>query len=603
MNEKVSSQVDGEAAVTLRKSRIGGGSQSVTEKAHALPFEKLIYVELDDEITMVFDRIRRCPAQHVGLVVPVRAVVLQSIINLKILHKKVSEADKTITLVTADPVAKAIGEKVGIPVLDTLFSVKQETNPSTELRTFPGDRPPSKRERKMSISEVIRTQKSDVVDALVKKIKDRFNKKKGSTHTRLVFIAPNKQALFTLILVSVLLMLSIAYIALPGATIYITPRSSVVDPSFNVTFLDYEKNKNILKNPTSSAALVASFPIKPPTITKSFLRPATGKIFRGQHAGGVLNIINESSAPWDLAERTRFQTEEGIIFRISTAVRVPAASPAGPGKLTAAVTADELDAQGEVVGARGNIGPQRFFLPGLKLEESRKKLYAKSIEPMAGGATDVLKSVTEDDIKAAQEIAKRDVKKGAVEDLTAYLKEYNVTHGTQLSLLTDKNVVSTTEPAVTVPNVQPGTQADQFEVVASYQVSGIAFNKDELINALKERVGNRADPDKKIIHIDEEDLSYSFLDKNDTAGSVRLTTTMRALQMYDLDPEQETGKRFMKKISEHIVGMSVRDANEYLDQQTDEISRVEIKTWPIWAPTIPTVTDNIKFVIQEDQQI
>ena len=48
--------------------------------------------------------------------------------------------------------------------------------------------------------------------------------------------------------------------------------------------------------------------------------------------------------------------------------------------------------------------------------------------------------------------------------------------------------------------------------------------------------------------------------------------------------------------------MSVGDAQEYLQQQTDEVARVEITTWPIWAPTIPSIADNIKFVIREENE-
>ena len=83
---------------------------------------------------------------------------------------------------------------------------------------------------------------------------------------------------------------------------------------------------------------------------------------------------------------------------------------------------------------------------------------------------------------------------------------------------------------------------------------------------------------------------------------MRLTVTIRAIQAYELDPEKENGRRFLKKIADHILGLRVKDDIHYLQQQTDEIAKVEITTWPVWAPTIPNITDNIKFVIKEETE-
>lgn len=587
----------------IQKRKISGEEIAEEKKEEFIP-EKVIYIELDDEITVVFDRIKRLRNKKIALVIPKRAIILQSIVNLKILKKKIDEIEKEIIIITSDLPGMQLAEKAGIPTAEKLFN-KQENafREQPAQQPIQTQRPTRMAGGKVSISEVIRKEKTAFLSSFVKRIKERFKKKKPLTgkETHLVFVTPNKQALFTLILVSVLLLLAIAYIALPGATIYLTPRSTVLDPSFNVTFLDYEKNRGFFENEMSNNIVIPSYPVAPPPFTKKFTHNATGKHFKGENARGIITVTNLSNLPWDLAAKTRFQTDDGFVFRTPVALRIPPAKGITPGILDVSVIADEFDVDGQVVGSRGNIGPSKFFLPGLKNEENRKKLFGENKTAMSGGTTIITKTVSKEDIEAAKQMAKREMEKSAPQDLKKFLEQQNLINKTNLSILTDRNLVKISDYAIDAPENLIGEIADQFEVTAVYSVRGTAFDRQNFTDALKSRIYNRADPDKKIIKIDEEDVSYKFLDEDAGSGKIRLTATMRAIQVYELDPEQENGHRFIKKITDHILGMRVKDAIAYLQQQTDEIARVEITTWPVWAPTIPNIADNIKFVVKEEE--
>lgn len=585
----------------IQKTRISSTGEETKEFSEFTP-EKVIYIEIDDEITHVFDRVKRVRQKRIALVVPKRAVLLQSIVNLKILKKKLDELDKEVVMVTSDALGLQLAEKVGIPAVERLFEKEPVAPEGPRQATRLAERPFKIAGKKISLSEVIRQERPYFLGAIIARLKERLRKKKEQANkTRIVFLAPNKQALFTLVLVTVLLLLAIAYIALPGATVYITPRSSVLDPTHNVTFLDFEKNRNILENPPSNTIIIATYSVKPPPFEKKFTHPATGKLFKGENAKGAITITNLSNAPWDLSERTRFQTEDGLVFRIPRAVRVPAARPGIPGALDVNVVADEFDASGQIIGARGNIPPSKFFLPGIKNPENKKKLYGESKNHMTGGLTQITKTVSKEDMEAAQETAKKEAAKSASDDLKKYLEEQNLINRTNLSLLAERHLVKVRgEPEIIfLPDII-GKTAEQFEVTVRYVASGIAFDRETLISALKERLMTRVDPDKKILKVSEDDVSYKFLEEDEAAGRVRLTATMRAIQAYELDPDKENGHRFLKKISDHIIGLKVKDAVAYLQQQTNEIERVEIKTWPIWAPTVPNIADNIKFVIREE---
>ncbi|MBI4994771.1 hypothetical protein HZC21_03965 [Candidatus Peregrinibacteria bacterium] len=586
---------------SIQKKRINSGEKNADSETFSP--DKVIYVELDEEITHVFDKIKRLPSENIAVVIPKRAIVLQSIVNLKILKKKLDEAGKKILVVTTDQAGLLMCFKAGILAVERLLDTKTEEAHSKVQMPVSGQRPIRFPVEKMSIAEVINKNKQTFFSSFFARVKEYLKKKKQSAkETRLVLITPNKQALFTLILVSVLLLLAIAYIALPGATIYITPRSSIVDASFNVNFMDAEKNRDILENSYSNTFSIATFPINPPPFTKKITYNSTGKIFKGSNASGIITVINLSSNPWDLVAKTRFQTEDGIIFRLINNVRVPAAKGNEPGTLAVQVTADEFDANGQVVGERGNIPSSKFFLPGLKNEENKRKLYGESKNPMTGGITSVTKIITKNDVEAAMNKVKTLIAKEAVQDLKNYLEEQNLVKKTYLSVLADRHVIKVSEPTITATDDLTGKEADQFELNVTYSASGIAFDRNQLNNMLKERLTNRVDPDKKIVQINENDLSYKFLDEDENGGKVRLTVTIRAIQIYELDPEKENGHRFLKKITDHILGLRVKEASNYLQQQTDEIAKVEIKLWPVWAPTIPNIADNIKFVIKEEME-
>ncbi|PJC37231.1 hypothetical protein CO046_01505 [Candidatus Peregrinibacteria bacterium CG_4_9_14_0_2_um_filter_53_11] len=582
---------------SIKKTRISGQSGREEAEMEFTP-DKILYLEIDDEITTVFDKIKQLRVKRIALVIPRRANLFQSIINLKILYKKINEIGKEILIVTADTGGLQSAEKVGFLATTRLTERKPVVQEQPVAKTIRGERPVRLHGEKVSISEVIKPERKEKIADFLQKIREKIKKRKQKSSSRLVVVAPNKQALFTLVLVSVLLFLAIAYIALPGATIYLTPRASVLDPTFNVTFLDSEKNSGALNSANQPNIVVASIPVEAPPFTTTLAHNSTGKISKGTRARGTITITNKTTHPWDLAATTRFQTEEGLIFRTPDALRVPPASNGAFGTLDAVVIADEFDNLNQITGSRGNIGPSRFFLPGLR-EESRTDLFAESTTPMTGGITQVIKVVTQEDLDAAQEAVKKQALKDGAILLRDYLEEQNLVKKTNLTLLTDPNILVISEPKVTLQDDLVGKQLDQFEVKASYTVSSIAYDQQELINKIKDRLITRVDPDKRIVEINDTDISYRFLELNKEAGRARLTITMRAVQIYDIESENENGRRFHKKITDHILGLRVEAAKDYLRQQTEEIASVEIKTWPLWAPTIPTIADNIKFVVED----
>lgn len=72
------------------------------------------YIETDEEIISVIGRLRQSSAEENIFVFPKRALVLQSIINLRLFQREAQKLGKKIILVSQDEVGRMLAEKIGI---------------------------------------------------------------------------------------------------------------------------------------------------------------------------------------------------------------------------------------------------------------------------------------------------------------------------------------------------------------------------------------------------------------------------------------------------------------------------------------------------------
>lgn len=584
------------------------------ESAQELPVQqiskrKVIYIELDEEITSVFERIERLNYKDVYLVVPERAVLLQSIVNLQILKKKVEGKGKRMALITKDPIGIKLAHKAEIAVYDQLemprpepvkeepaeFSQQPIRATSNEIEE---SRPERLTQKKLSIFEIVKEMKGKQSFAL-NKLKNFWKLRKEKDlfkdPPKFAMGAPSRKTLGTLIVASLCILLIISYIALPGATVTVTPEFNVIEQSVNITLADatiYGTNPSI-----GTGHTMAYYPIDL-TLTQSLQYTSTGQIFTGTNASGYATLINERSTAWPLVAFTRLQTDDGLIFRVQEATTVPAANTAGPGSAEVYIVADEVDVYGRVMGDRGNIGPSSFVLPGLR-EQSQKELYARSSVAMTGGTTQVTLKVSEEDLNASESLMIAELGLDAEPELEAEVTRRNELNGTNLDLLTGYGAIEMDEPVVNAPTHLVESIQDSFEVTGRMAVYGVAFNHDEFLNTLEEELITRKSPNKELIKIDESSISYEIFEVDETPGQIKLTATIKGIEAYAIDPETESGAKLVKKIKEHIAGKPIKEGEDYV-QNLSEINKVKISAWPVWAPTIPTVLENITIKVDEE---
>ena len=84
------------------------------------------YIDIDEEITSIIERLKKAKAKEIIVVVPKRALLIQSIINLKLLKKEADKLKKEIIIVTQDKLGKLLVEKAGIIAEQRLDEVEAE---------------------------------------------------------------------------------------------------------------------------------------------------------------------------------------------------------------------------------------------------------------------------------------------------------------------------------------------------------------------------------------------------------------------------------------------------------------------------------------------
>lgn len=86
--------------------------------------EEFLYLEADEEITSVIDKLKGLESKSVGLVAPKGSMIAQSLVSLKLLQKEAKKQGKQIAVVTSDEVGRNLAAQVGLDVYADVKSTK-----------------------------------------------------------------------------------------------------------------------------------------------------------------------------------------------------------------------------------------------------------------------------------------------------------------------------------------------------------------------------------------------------------------------------------------------------------------------------------------------
>lgn len=371
----------------------------------AKPGKDVVYVDHDDEITSIIDKVEAAKNKVVAMVLPKRFTTLQSIVNMRLLKRSADNAGKSVVLITSEAallplagaaglhVAKNLQSKPEIPPspIDDKELPEEAADPDAELE---GE--PAKLDYHRSIGELAASHEveepetiplgDDKESAAADKPAKKSKKVKG--------LAIPDFDKFRLLLgagilgvIALIIFLIFAVKVLPKATITIQTTSTPVLADFSLSASDSVKALDEEKK-------LIPAELKKSDQTSSQQVQATGQKNQGEKATGSVKLsipcASVSGSAPKVAAGTGV-TAGGLVFITQKTAELDNAEFSGGCKFTDTVTVAAQQA-----GAKYNIGPSSFTVSG------SSSITGSSSAAMTGGTDNILTIVTQADLDNAK---------------------------------------------------------------------------------------------------------------------------------------------------------------------------------------------------------
>jgi len=388
---------------------------------------------------------------------------------------------------------------------------------------------------------------------------------------------------------------TIAAFAFPKTVLTIVPKISSIEQVLNIHL--YE-NKPSEINESSSLNKLKVYKFTVPQIQTNVRFVSTGVNNIGTNAKGKITIKNTAPKPFNLVPFTRFQTEDGLIFRSQDFIYLDAATPSNPSIKEVEVSADAFDLAGVGVGMRGNLKlGTNLSLPGLK-ESSKNLIMAETIEDFTGGTTKIEKFVKDTDLVAASEFAQKELSVKLADMLAEGLNQKNQTTKEDLVLLESPETMKINNIKLEMDNNLIGQKLHSFQIQVSADLEGYAYSKSSLENILRSKLLTNLDPHNSLKKVDFKNLSYKVFKNNPALGTFDATFVVTGLQQAQLSGSTMDVQKVFNQLKLSVLGQPTGLALDIL-KENPLVETAEIKSFPAWRSTITNNINNLKVIVNE----
>lgn len=535
--------------------------------------DEILYLEPDEEITTVIDKLKKTETHSVGLVIPRSATLIQSLVNLKLLKKEAEKAGKEIALVTNDKVGKHIASQVGITVFDDVHAKKPASsfappdlpkgdevievdmstskakagpnNGDPKVTHYSGQLAPSKsRTESGEESRSPSPHAAQVVEA--SRTGHHSAHRSGSSTKRGQIIAVG---LFLVII---------------GATIFGLPQTSII---VTVAAETFEKAIPLTVDSKAKQADpgLRTIPGKLITVTNDDGRRvvATGKKDVGTKTKGSVVLYNAwQSEPLKLTAGSSLASVDGKNFTLANDVTIPGVTlelkegqlVTRPGTVAANITATEP-------GESYNVKAGRFNLASLP-DKQQEKVYGESTKDFSGGASKTVSVMTQSDIDNAKNGLAEDLNKQATEELKKNAKNLK---------LIDEAIIHELEAAETSPS-QVDSETDYFDIKVKAKHLAIVFDEQQLQSVVDKALKAEIPEDKELLLDGGDEFVIAVTSPDYAEEKLGLESKIKTKIGTRVDPT--AAKRGLN-------GRTTESAREQLSR-IPTVKAVEIYPFPNW---------------------
>lgn len=531
-----------------------------------------IYIDVEEEITGIVSKVQNSSKDIVALVLPKRASVLQSIVNMKLLKRSAEQSGKKIVLITSEsrllPLAGAVGVFVAAnltskPYIPPSPKSGENTTPSTDSEdsSIDPDTPVSELAPEAKFAddaqEGMEIDNTKPTTAESKKsAKPSGNKQKVPSFSkfrkRLIFGG----AAFVLLVV----FLVWAIVFAPKAQV--TVRANTKDLALNA---EVRANK-ISGDPNPSEGLVRATVSQIVKDDKETV-PATGEKNNGKTAKGSANF-NAGECSGDIPRsipRGSGISYNGLTFITQQTVQFRPDTSSG----TNCYWVGDADISAQQAGEKYNANNVSFSVAG------RSDVSAQG---SANGGTDkIVKVVSGIDIKKARE--RLNSKQNTTQDdLKQQLEQGGFIAVTDSFKSKDSKY-----------NVSPSenSEADEVTVSSTTTYTMLGINRDDIKKVIEEKVKNEEEGSGQSILSDGiNSAEFKILSESDESAVVTVSTTVV------VGPEVDE-----EAIKSQITGKKDGEAEQILNNISG-FSDAEVDISPFWATKIPK-TSKIELTVQQ----
>ena len=574
-----------------------------------------LYIDLNEDIQSVIQKIHESETENLGLVVPTGARILQSIVDAHLIKEAGDESGKNLTIVTSDLMGKIFAERAGLAVLGQTGGAVPVATPAAVGSGRISDIVPRRRgipvllETKKNIPKLTAAKSKSapaqlaVKTSFAKKSEDFLkNKNKGEIGAgflksyreerskinvfnelghinRRKRFWPLKLSPTTFVGGVVVVALGLGFVVfgrtLPRADVIIYPARETRNETVEILVSGSVPRVDLAKGIIPGELL---------TLEKSLsgefeafgVQDVSGK------ARGKITIYNAYSSQAQNFVASRFQAENGPstgvgagkIFWTAKSVSVPGYTTKDgkivPGQTQAEVVAAEA-------GESYNIGPSKFTMPALKGTARSEKIYAVSDSPIIGGGSGSSKIVSNDDAAKAYAELKEKVKPQFNEfknNLPAGFQLWPEAYNEELA---DSSV-----------NPEVGGAADKFTATVKMVARAVVFKNGDLENYMNNKIGANLE-ENKLLLAGSKEISFlkpPVVDYQKGAVSATLVVKYDVIDKFDTE---EFKVAILKKKEKEIKNILSVYKN---------VERVEVNMWPFWVRRVPPNSDRVKISIK-----
>jgi len=513
--------------------------------------EAKIFLQPDDEITDVIDKIKKVEKSIIVLVIPESAMVLQSIVNLKLLKKEADDLDKRLAIVTDSQKGRQLAGQVGLSVYKKAKADEIE-----------------KEESKRIVNDIkSRFPLSDSKERRESRDKDEEDEQKKKKPKK------KRSGLIKILIIALLVVLIgggfiWAYTSLGRADIKLKIDQEPIEEQVIVT-ANLDSGHHIGSFKAELVEEIASAQAK---------FDATGRKEVGGSASGEITVYNYwSSDPQPLVKTTRFiHNSTGKLFRTTETVSVPGTrvveGETVPGTITVNIRADKI-------GSSYNVGPGQFRIPGLP-SAKQEKIYGRTDSGLSGGYEKEILVVSQEDYDQAKAELSGELDKEINSKIDNRLTEGQI-------ILEEKSEEILEESAS--PDI--GQEAGSFRLSLKKRLKVLIYSQKDYLQAVKEKVDSNLSGDSELLRDNLEsgiEVVNINLELENRQAKIKVKVSGFTVAKIDQDI-----------LKENLFNKDKIESERYLTGFS-QINDAEVDLSPFWVSRVPDNKDKINIEIAHE---